>query len=244
MSSVEPASRKVFLLHGWGGSMDHSWRRTGWVSRLEALGWDVHGLELLGHGVASGPHDPEAYANVGDLVEQAMGAETGIIGIGYSLGAKMLLEMACRDPRRFSKLVLLAIGENAFRPLGASHALADAMRNGLPDEAPAGLKRLIASVRDTGNDPLAMAACIIRPQERPITPQRLEGVRTPILVVNGSEDHFVLPQEPLVDVLPNASSVLLNGLDHLDMIEDPAVFASIADFIGHAPEIEGNFHAG
>lgn len=209
---------RVHLLHGWGGAFRQTWGETGWVDRLEHEGYEVCGLQLLGHGVPTGPHSPADYAGIADLIESELqGVESGI-AIGYSLGAKILLEMSCRHPEMFRRLVLVGIGVNAFKPLGASAALADCLRNGLPKDAPADLSRLIGSVLASGNDPLAMAACITRPQDQPITALRLKAVRCPTLIVNGSSDRFVLPQEPLVDALPDAVGVLLEGLDHMDVL--------------------------
>lgn len=232
--SADNAGRNVFLLHGWGGTFDQTWRRTGWDERLKGAGYSVHGPQLLGHGVPDGPHDPAAYACIADLLESELEGVTGAIGIGYSLGAKMFLELSCRNPRTFSALVLIGLGANTFKPLGASAVLADTLRNGLKPDAPDALRRLIASVIESGNDPLAMAACISRPQDSPITPDRLKVVTCPVLLLNGSEDHFILPVEPLIDALPNVSSELLSGLDHLDLVNDAGVVDETLSFLARS----------
>ncbi|HEU4841145.1 MAG TPA: alpha/beta fold hydrolase [Ilumatobacteraceae bacterium] len=49
----------VLLVHGWGGSFDATWRRSGFTELLADAGREVIGVDLLGHGDAPKPHDPE-----------------------------------------------------------------------------------------------------------------------------------------------------------------------------------------
>lgn len=223
--------KQVILLHGWGGSYAATWQKTGWDSRLADVGYEVSGLNILGHGVPAGPHDPQEFANIADDIEAQLGDAVGIDGIGYSLGAKILLELACRRPDRFRRLVLSAIGENAYKPLAASEAIASAMANGLPDNAPPALAKLVAYTAEAGNDPLAMAACMRRPQDRPITPARLGDVTIPVFIGNGDIDHFILPVEPLTDAMPGAEAKLYQGVDHFDILEHPAFVADTINFL-------------
>ena len=208
----------VLLLHGWGGSFRHTWQRLGWVDCLTHAGYPVIGPDLPGHGVPQAAHDPLAYAEIADDVDRLIGHHQDVIGIGYSLGAKLLLTLATRHPRLFRQLVLIGIGDNAFKPLGASEALARALREGLPPDAPKTLARLIDDVRASGNDPEAMAACITRPQESPLSDAQLAPLSVPILIVNGTADHFVLPQDRLLAALPCAETVIFDGFDHMDFI--------------------------
>ncbi|MCB1957085.1 MAG: alpha/beta fold hydrolase [Rhodocyclaceae bacterium] len=217
----------VLLLHGWGGSFRHTWQRLGWVERLAAAGYPVIGPDLPGHGVAQAAHDPLAYADIAHEVDRLVGHHRGVIGIGYSLGAKLLLTLATRHPDLFRQLVLIGIGDNAFKPLGASEALARALREGLPSDTPPALARLIADVRASGNDPEAMAACITRPQESPLTEAQLAPLTVPTLIANGTEDRFVLPQERLLAALPSAETVMFDGFDHMDVVGRPEVMDAV-----------------
>jgi len=233
MDTAHQAARPTaLLLHGWGGSFSHTWERLGWVSRLEAAGFTVIGTDLPGHGVPEAPHDPLAYAAIVDDVDRLIGHHRNVIGIGYSLGAKLLLTLATRHPALFSQLVLVGIGDNAFKPLGASEALAKALREGLPEGAPATLVKLINDVKASGNDPQAMAACITRPQESPLTEAQLVPLDLPILIVNGSEDHFVLPQTRLLAALPQADTLMFEGFDHMDVVSRPVVVKAVLERLG------------
>ena len=52
------AAPPVVLVHGWGGSFESTWQRSGFTALLEDAGLDVVGVDLLGHGTAPKPHDP------------------------------------------------------------------------------------------------------------------------------------------------------------------------------------------
>jgi len=219
MEHTETKSRPpVLLLHGWGGSFEHTWVRLGWVTCLESNGYTVIEQNLPGHGVPEAPHDPQAYANIVDDLDAQIGHLKGVIGYGYSLGAKLMLALAARHPDMFSQLVLVGVGDNAFRPLGASDLLASALRDGLPADASTALSKLIDEVKASGNDLEAMAACITRPQEQPLTEDQLSALDVPILIVNGSIDAFALPQSRLVAALPKADTLMFEGFDHVDVV--------------------------
>ena len=87
----------VALVHGWGGSFASTWERSGFTALLEDAGVPVLGIDLLGHGDAPKPHDPDAY---GDLTERIVGAlpDSPVDAVGFSLGAITLLRLAIAQP--------------------------------------------------------------------------------------------------------------------------------------------------
>jgi len=225
----------VLLLHGWGGSFQHTWVRLGWVSCLESNGYRVIEQNLPGHGVPEAPHDPQAYANILDDLYAQVGHLRGVTGFGYSLGAKLMLALAARHPDMFNQLVVLGIGDNAFKPLGASKLLAQSVREMLPADASPALVKLIDEVKSSGNDLEAMAACITRPQEQPLTEAELAGLDMPILIVNGSKDQFALPQERLVAALPKADTLMFDGFDHVDVVGRLEVVETVLKRLNREP---------
>ena len=54
----------VMCVHGWGGSFTDTWERNGFTALLADAGREVIGVDLLGHGQAPKPHEPEAYADL------------------------------------------------------------------------------------------------------------------------------------------------------------------------------------
>jgi pimeloyl-ACP methyl ester carboxylesterase len=206
-------TQPVVLVHGLGSSFEHGWRAPGWVDLLGDAARPVIPVDLLGHGTADAPHDPEQYAHLESSIERALPddpTET-VDAIGFSLGAILLLRMAARTPERFGRLVLIGVGQNAFRNDDVHGDLAAAFeRGGDPEDVRTRL--FVQLARTAGNDALAMAACLRRPVE-PFTPVDAAGVTCPTLVIIGDKD-FAGPPEPLVDALPDAQLVVLKGIDH------------------------------
>ena len=69
-------SASVVLVHGWGGSFTTTWQRSGFTALLADVERHVIGIDLLGHGTAPKPHEPEAYADLTERVFAAMPDET------------------------------------------------------------------------------------------------------------------------------------------------------------------------
>jgi pimeloyl-ACP methyl ester carboxylesterase len=202
--------QSVVLVHGLGSSFEHGWRAPGWVDLLADASRPVIPVDLLGHGTADAPHDPAKYAHLETSIEQALPDEP-VDAIGFSLGALLLLRLAARSPERFGRLVLIGVGENAFRTDDAHSALASAFeRGGEPEDVQ--MRLFVQLARTAGNDPLAMAACVRRPSD-PFAPADAANVTCPTLVIIGDRD-FAGPPEPLVDALPDAQLVVLKGVDH------------------------------
>ncbi len=108
-------SEPVVMVHGWGGSFLRTWQEPGWEALLADAGRDVIGIDLLGHGTAEKPHDPEAYTDLTPAITSAL-PNGPVDAIGFSLGSMTLLELACRSPERLSRLVISGVGKTLFDP--------------------------------------------------------------------------------------------------------------------------------
>ena len=58
----------VLLLHGFATSSARTWGDNGWLDLLRDVGRQPLAVDLLGHGTADKPHDPDAYAAMEALV--------------------------------------------------------------------------------------------------------------------------------------------------------------------------------
>ena len=199
----------VLLVHGFGTSFELTWVANGWVDLLTDEGREVIGVDLLGHGDAPKPTDPEAYADLGQRVRDALPADGPVDAIGFSLGAKTLLQVAAETPERFRSLVVAGVGANLFRDTD-HRALVDAVRTGEDGDSPA-LRYFAGLAELPGNDREALAACMERGGK--LDPERLTSLEMPVLVVLGDAD-FAGPADPLVDALPNPTFVPLPRTDH------------------------------
>ncbi|MCO8128822.1 alpha/beta fold hydrolase [Acidimicrobiia bacterium EGI L10123] len=212
-------SAPVVLVHGFGTSYELTWVHNGWVDLLADEGREVIGVDLLGHGNAPKPTDPEAYDDLGARVRDALPDEP-VDAIGFSLGAKTLLQVAAADPSRFRSLIVAGVGSNLFQRSDHS-AVVEAVRTGDDGGDPA--LRYFAGLADLpGNDREALAACMSNGGGG-VTPEQLAAITCPVLVVLGDQD-FTRPATPLVEALPDATYVELARTDHA---KTPKSFAFI-----------------
>jgi pimeloyl-ACP methyl ester carboxylesterase len=224
------AQPPVVLVHGLGSSFEHGWRAPGWIDLLSDAGRTVIPVDLLGHGTADAPHEPEAYADLEQHVARALPGEP-VDAIAFSLGAQLCLRLAAADASRFHRLVVIGVGANLFGTDGGER-LAVAFERGV-DEDDIAARVFVSVAEQAGNDRLAMAACLRRPL-RPYTPEELARVTCPVLVVIGDRD-FAGPADPLVAALPDVELVTLRGVDHFQSSRDFGAIDAALEFIGAAP---------
>ena len=222
----------VVLVHGWGGSYARTWQQPGWQALLEDAGRDVIGVDLLGHGSAPKPHEPEAYADMTTRIVEAAG-DGAVDAVGFSLGAITLLELACREPERFRRLAVMGVGRNLFeRDDDRARRIIAAVEGESSDDVTAQLFAQYS--RQPGNDPVALAAIMKRKNGRGFTKADLGRITCPVLVVMGDKD-FAGPADPLVEALPDASAVVVRNCDHFATTEAFAAIDAVLEFLDAAP---------
>ena len=222
----------VFLVHGFASSFERNWREPGWVDLLSDAGREVIGIDLLGHGSADKPHDPDAYAGVDDDVRAALPDEP-VEAIGFSMGARILLSLAAAEPDRFLKIVVGGVGANVFGG-GSSDGLARAIEHGVDGETPL-IARVFAQFAAGSNNDKSALAAFLRREVKPLTAEQLGAITCPVLVVLGDKD-FAGPADPLVDALPNAKLVTLAGADHFATPKDFRFIDAALEFLDAVPE--------
>ena len=187
------------------------------------------GVDLLGHGEAPKPHDPEAYADLTGRIEDALPAEP-VDAVGFSLGALTLLRLAIRRPEAFRRIVVAGIGRNVFERDDVVRARVLAGLDGTA-EPEDNLARLFSQYADQpGNDRLALAAVMRRDDATALTPDALAAVTVPVLVVLGDRD-FAGPADPLVEALPDARLVTLRNVDHFATPESFGFIDATLEFL-------------
>jgi pimeloyl-ACP methyl ester carboxylesterase len=230
----DAAGPPIVLVHGFASSGVRTWGESGWLDLLGDAGRQVVAIDLLGHGAADKPHDPQAYAQLEELA-LAEFPEGPVDAIGFSLGARTLLVLAAAHPERFHRLVLAGVGANLLRSDQSSAELADHIERAeelAPDASPVA-QYFRAQAREPGSDPAALAACMRRTAPA-VTAETLARVTCPVLVVIGDRD-FAGPGEPLAELLPDARVVTLRGVDHFATPKDFGFLDAGLDFVGAAP---------
>jgi pimeloyl-ACP methyl ester carboxylesterase len=222
--------RPVVLLHGCGGSFASAFEATGWLEALRAAGRAPVKIHLPGHGVIPAPHDPAYYADLAGLVMKELPAGP-FDAVGFSLGAKILLEIALRAPTGVGRIVLGGVGDNVFAPEGIAEAAARALEHGPTADTPPPVLAFLKTWEPERNDPLAVAAVLRRPANPVFTPERLEGIVQPLLVVNGTADPVAREASRFFASLPNAKRVALGGVGHFDLTAQAAFIGESVDFL-------------
>ena len=223
---------EVALVHGFGTSFEATWVGNGWAALLADAGRTVIGVDLLGHGTAEKPTDPDDYRNLEQWVLDVLPPEP-VDGIGFSMGAQVLLWLAAHHPDRFGRLVLSGIGRNLFESdVGWRPKMVEAVRTGV---AVTPELRYFAQLPESpGADRTALVAFLERPDRREFTSELLAAVTLPVLVVIGGAD-LAGPADPLVDALPDATLVVLPGVDHFATPKNFGFIEAALDFIDAQP---------
>ena len=219
----------VVLLHGWGGNYRSTWQSTPMERELERAGRRILRIHLPGHGEGTFSHDPEAYNDLAEQTFEAFRGETVVDGVGYSLGGKVLLELASRYPERFRRLVIAAVGTNLLRPENGAF-VGDALLAGPDEPLPPRLKKLIDVTRGAGNDLRAVAA-VIRRSSTPPAREHLQCVRADVLLVAGTNDEIIGDPVELQAAIPHARLEQLDGIDHMDTPVSSAFQSATANFL-------------
>lgn len=222
----------VLLVHGFGTSFALTWVANGWTDLLADEGRRVIGVDLLGHGDAPKPTDPAAYDDLGARVRAALPDEP-VDAVGFSLGAKTLLQVAGDAPERFRSLVVAGVGANLFRESDYT-AVVDAVRTGDDGGNPA--LRYFAGLADLpGNDRAALAACMENGGGR-VTAEQLAAIELPVLVALGDAD-FAGPADELVAALPDATYVELPRTDHAKTPKSFAFIEATLEFLRNGADL-------
>ncbi len=209
----------VVTVHGFASDYRLNWVGSRWQETFTQAGFRVVGVDCRGHGHSDKPHDEAAYGvdlMAGDVVRllDELAIDTAAY-LGYSMGARIGLEVVLDSPQRVTRAVLGGIG--AAGAIGKADAIAHALRTGEPTADPvAQMFYRFASSRPV-NDLEALAACIVglKPDA---DPSRLAAIKTPILVVVGAEDRIARRAPELVELIPTARLVTIPGRDHMSAV--------------------------
>lgn len=223
----------VLLLHG------NSMVAAAWHRLIEQLADDRRYVcpEFRGHGtsVHSGPYGADEYADDALAVLDHLGIERAHL-VGGLFGGMVGCALAARQPERFASLA--AVGSALSVDIDADQAI-EMMREmgvrefhewqipqALPDGDPALLKEIIDGASD-GRSVETVSAATYAAFSCDVT-RYAEQVRCPALVINGENDPACTPAlgELMARVL-RGRAVIMPGVGHAPMVEDPAGLAAL-----------------
>jgi pimeloyl-ACP methyl ester carboxylesterase len=237
------------LLHGVGESA------VGWQPILQALSdsYDVIAFDLPGFGRS--PALPPGVAPTAAALADAIEGELDRLGVaqfhvaGYSLGARVALELATRGRTRSviaiapdglgtplervhqaaalmtgrALATLLAPNATQLNATGAGRSLFFAMERSRPWQLPADdARQLLLDFAEAPGYLETVQASMVD------VPTRLERITCPVLLMQGTADPLVSMQSPrFLAFVRHAQLQWLPGLSHVPISDDPRLVASI-----------------
>ena len=243
------AGSPLVLLHGSNASL-YTWE--GWAREL-AGEHRVITLDLPGHGLTGpDPHDRYSARDMAEFVDHvvaALGVARFSLG-GNSMGGHVAWVYALAHPDRLESLILVDaaglprqepppfIFRLAARPvmgkllglLTPRFLVAANLRNAYGDPG-----RITDELVERYYDLLLRQgnrrATRIRLSQHddPAGADRLAELRLPVLILWGARDRWILPKygQRFRDAIPGAKLVVLEGLGHVPMEEDPVASARV-----------------
>jgi len=239
------AGDAVILVHGFAASTQENWAKAGWLSMLVHARRRVVALDLRGHGRSTKFQQPADYSltamadDVLALAEHLQLKKPDLIG--FSLGARVVLDLLLRRPDRFLLGALCGVGEYLVNPRDESdpeigtRAMEAASAGDVSDDI---AKRFRLFAEAQGQDLKALAACLrgLNAGHRPWTGELLSQVKNEMLIVAGASDDLAGPPEALARHFPNAKAKRIPGCGHMDCLTQPMFKAAVMDFLAGIPE--------
>jgi pimeloyl-ACP methyl ester carboxylesterase len=223
----------IVLVHGFASDYELNWVGSRWQDTLTGGGRLVIGLDCRGHGHSEKPHAPAAYARdvmAADVVRlldhlEVVEAEY----LGYSMGARVGLELVARHGARCRRAVLGGLGQWS----GGAHAelIARRLRGDSSVQDPqAEMFYTFAAARPI-NDLEALACCMLGPQP-PIDEGRLAAVSVPVAVMNGDRDLVAPDGAEVARRVRGARYVPIEGRDHMNAVPARQFKEAALEFLG------------
>jgi pimeloyl-ACP methyl ester carboxylesterase len=245
----------IVLMHGYTGTADRHFLANGVFANL-ARDYRVIAMDLRGHGKSGKPHAPTAYGeemarDVGRLLDRLKIQRAHVAG--YSLGAFVAARFAVLHPERLLSVVYIAslpLRENdTLMETFAGESVKD-LEGDLPFKAlalnlqPPGSKppsddeiRKAVAPLVAANDVKALAALWRGYKTLSVSNQQLQALRTPSIVMIGSEDTAAAGVADLNKTQPQIRTLVVPGAQHggpEGVMRRPEFMATLREFLAAA----------
>ena len=231
----------VALVHGLGLNR-HMWR---WQLPALTPRYRVLAYDLFGHGESAKPPGRPSLKMFSDQLEgllQACNVQRCAV-VGFSLGGMIARRFVLDHPSRASALAILNSAHDRTRAERAAilKRVEQARQSGPDATVEAALERWFTAefrtqnpdrmdlIRKwiTGNDPAVYPEVyrVLAEGDAEIA-EPIAKIRCPTLVMTGEDDLGNSPRmaEAMADAIPGARAIVLPGLRHMGLAEDPTAF--------------------
>ena len=211
----------VVLVHGYTGSWQESWKKTGLLDSLVANGYRVLAMDQRGHGRSTKPRQQDSYGiqMVKDLERllDHFNIDRAHL-VGYSMGSVIVNKFRDLYPAR---ILSVTLGGYGWPPLP------DRYSQELEDEVAANLKKMKL---DAGNDARALSLISVGWHEWKVGLDRLRSNRVPALVIVGRDDPFRPDSQKLAEQMETTRFVEVSG-DHGAVLVEAAFMRHVIEFV-------------
>lgn len=226
----------IVLVHGFCSDYQLNWVGTRWQESLTGAGRRVIGLDCRGHGESEKPHDPEAYdltTMAGDVVRllDHLRLEKADY-FGYSMGARIGLQVVVDHPERLRRAILGGIGD--WRGTRRAELIARRLRGDETVKDPAAEMFYQFAAARPVNDLEALACCILGQQRPELDEARLGSIQLPVAVMAGGRDPIARSAPDLARRIPGARYVPIEGRNHMNTVPARHFKAAVLDFLAEA----------
>jgi pimeloyl-ACP methyl ester carboxylesterase len=223
------AGSPVILLHGGLANGEY------WGNQVPALVRDHHRVILIdsrGHGRSTRDGRPYTYELMASDVVAVMDSLSlkRAAVVGWSDGAIIALVMALKYPDRLTRAFAFAanMDPSGVRSDTETNPTFARFEHQCGDD----YRRLSATPGDYGGFQSAIE--LMWDKEPNYSAADLAKIRTPVAIVDGDHDEAIKRDhtEYLARAIPGAQLIILPGLSHFAMLQNPAVFnAAMLDFL-------------
>lgn len=221
VTETDGAGPPILLVHGFGSAGRANWERTGWLRAL--AGRRTVTVDLRGHGRSAKPRAADRY-RLSLLVDDIATVAAEIDPheewdlVGYSLGGRLVTELATRLPVRRVVIGGYAGGE-LLRALDPDDIVA-AFAGGVASSSAARLAGIAAAV--PGNDPLALQALVLGLSADPALSRPAPVPAQPSLVVVGGDDPIAAQAQEWAALLPRGVFLSVPRRNHISVVTSGA----------------------
>jgi pimeloyl-ACP methyl ester carboxylesterase len=139
-------------------------------------------------------------------------------------------------PERFRAIVLGGIAyDDGLEDKADRDAIAEAYRAADPATIKSPVAKAYRRFAESMPNDLKALAALIDGERAPFDPARLAAVRTPVLIVVGTNDNAIGDPKPLSKMIPGAQLVMLEGRDHMTAPADPRFKKAVLEFLETVP---------
>lgn len=216
------AGSSILLVHGFASNIQTNWVDTGWIRTLTREGFRVVACDVRGHGRSEKLYDEALYgapifcADAHRLLQHLNIKQTHVMG--YSMGARISAFLAMKHPDIVQSAIFGGLGSNMVVGLPGARAIAHAfLADSIEDVGHPTALSFRAFAESTGSDLKALAHCILSARAK-ITKEMVAGITVPVLVAVGTNDPIGGSAGDLAAMIPGATALDLEGLDHMKAV--------------------------